>query len=280
MSNGWLCGLSCSLISAFSIQLANAATLVPGQPGATGVYQYTSGPVPCAAGHVCTTTLDPPGVVNLGGADATNTSGLRTALGAEFPGFTFAYGGDLQNAVFNITTYAAFNTGVTGGATIDVHVTSTAGGLPGDLHWVQWLRNDWNRTGYDPSPGAAIGPGDPENVIDGTYPTKTSAGSPFYDFTGGSQFVPPFFEDGPQRGEPTPNVPVINWDAWLFLVSAPNERGNTNAPVTITFYDAIEWGFHTTVTPLPGSWVAMLTGLALVGCMTMRGRRSLASAYT
>ncbi len=276
-------GIFCALLFSIENQSSIAATINPVQPGATASYIPSSGAVACDGGHTCTTRLDPPGVINLGAANSTsgngqtNITGLQSALSAEFPGFTYAYGGDLRNLVFNITTYAAFNTGVSGGASLDLKVTTTSGRLPGNLHWVQLLTDNWNITGYDPGPGATTGSGHLEQVIDGTYPTKASAGSPFYDFTGGSAFRPPLFQDGPLRGEPTPATPVIQWDAWLFLVSAPSEQGNTKAPVTITFYDGIEWGFQTALTPLPSTWTVMLGGLLGVGYLAFRRRGAVKS---
>ena len=271
-------GLLCSLMLWGGNQSGVASTINPNQPGATTNYNSSSGPIACGGGRTCTTKLDPPGVVNLGAAGsttgnsplATNITELQTALTAEFPGFTYAYGGDLSSLVFNVTTYSAFNTGVGGGARFILNVETTSGNLPSNLHWVQWLTNNWNITGYDPAPGASKGPGSPENVIDGTYPTKTKAGSPFYDVGDSFNTTPPIFQDKAQRGEPTLASPVVTWEAWLFLVSSPSENGNAKMPVTITFYDGLEWGFQTTVAPLAPTWTMMLIGLGVMGYILRR----------
>ncbi len=264
-------------------QSSYAATIAPAQPGATTTYNLTSGPVACAPG-TCTTTLRPPGVVNLGAAfNANNTSPLTTditalqnALTAIFPGFSYVYGGSLSSVTFNITTYAAFNNGTNGGATLVLNMTSSSQNLPTNLHWVQWVNDNWNITGFNPAAGAPMGIGKPENVIDGAFKTATFAGSPFYDvFAPGDpnafDTAPPKFSDMPQRGEPTQAVPVITWTAWLFLVSSPSTTGNIANPVPITFYDGIEWGWQTTATPLPPTWILMMAGLALGG-FTLRRR--------
>jgi PEP-CTERM motif len=73
-----------------------------------------------------------------------------------------------------------------------------------------------------------------------------------------------------KRLEPTAAVPVIDWNAFLFLVSSPDTAGNIGNPVPITFYDGVEWGWTTTITPLPPTWPMMLVGLGMVGFMLRR----------
>jgi hypothetical protein len=255
-AGAWL-GILFSLTFLAESKSSHAATISPNQPGATN-YNFSSGPVGCAGGN-CTTTLQPPGVTNLGAAFnsnntsplTTNITGLQTALAAEFPGFTVFYGGSLGSITFNITTYSAFNNGTSGGATFVLDMTTTSSNLPANLHWVQWVTDNFNITGNNPAPGAAKGLGQPENTIDGTFPTAAFVGSPFYDvFAPGDPNAfatsPPHFEDSSRRNEPNAAVPVINWDAWLFLVSSPSTTGNAANPVPITFYDGVEWGWTTT----------------------------------
>lgn len=281
--------LLCLLISG---RTGFAASISPAQPGANTTYNLTSGPVACGAG-VCTTTLLPPGVVNLGQAGSSNMAsplttditGLETALTKQFPGFSYAFGGSLSSVTFNINTYSAFNNGTNGGATLSLNMTNSSSNLPTNLHWVQWVTDNANITGLNGTNLAAPkGLGNPENVIDGSYPVpgygqpmqgSTFPGSPFYDVfpnedPNAFDTAPPIFSDMPQRGEPTPANPVITWNAYLFLVSASSTTGNTTTPVPITFYDGIEWGWQTVLTPLPQAWILFLGGLGLGGMLLKR----------
>jgi len=195
-------------------------------------------------------------------------------------------GGSL-NMTFNITTYSAFNTGAVGGAQFTLDITKPADvTLPANLHWVQWVTDNYNftkRNGTDTN--APTGLGKPEDTIDGSYPQPPGyKGSPFYDVFGPGETPfgtsPPHFTDTPQRPEPTLAIPTIYWNAWLFLVSSPSTEGNTDTPVQITFYDGIEWGWQTTITqtPLPAAWPMMLAGLGLFGYLMRRRNQSLAAA--
>ena len=280
----WL-ALSVALLA--ESQSGFAATILPAQPGATN-YKLTSGPVGCGANLVCTTTLEPAGVVNISPATNGGTAGLQAALNAQFPGFNYAFGGSL-NIVYNITTYQAFNTGSAGGANFVMDITNPNNvALPDNLHWVQWVNDNYNFTGLNgASTNAPKGLGKQENAIDGAYPQpyygqanqgNTYPGSPFYDQFGPGETPfatsPPHFTDSPQRPEPTLANPVITWNAELFLVSSPQVSGNANNPPTITFYDGVEWGWDTTIsqTPLPPAWTMMLAGLGMLGLL--RGRRA------
>jgi hypothetical protein len=275
-------------IVALLVLLAGASTspvwadmISPIQPGAA-TYNLTSGPVPCAGG-ICQTTLVPPGVINLGAATNASTgggppvTGLQQALNAQFPGYNYAFGGDL-NIVFNITQYSAFNTGTMGGANFIVDITdpnNVLPAVPGTLHWVQWVNDNANITGFDGANlTAPMGLGNHENTIDGSYPqpgaTPPYAGSPFYDSFGPGETPfatsPPHFTDTPSRIEPNATVPVIVWDADLYLVSQ-------TAANQITFYDGLEWGWDTTFTPTPepSTWAMMFIGLGMVAFMVRRG---------
>jgi hypothetical protein len=274
-----------------------AATLSPAT-GATN-YNLTSGWVGCRKVLQCETTLEPADVVNLGAATNANTAGLQAAFNAQFPGFTYAFGGSL-NITYNITTYQAFNTGKNGGANFVMDITNPNNiVLPANLHWVQWVNDNYNFTGLDGANLAAPkGIGNHENTIDGAYPQpyygmpnqgKTFAGSPFYDIFGPGETPfptsPPHFTDSPKRGEPTLAQPVITWDAELFLVSVNSAAttGNANNPPVVTFYDGVEWGWETTIrapggTPLPPTWTMMLAGLGALGLVLHRRERRVGAA--
>jgi hypothetical protein len=73
-----------------------------------------------------------------------------------------------------------------------------------------------------------------ENVID------SSKGTPFYDVSANFLTSPGHFQDSPSRLEPTGAVPIITWDAELYLVSLSTEADTK----TITFYDGVEWGWN------------------------------------
>jgi hypothetical protein len=244
---------------------ANAATITP----AAGATNYLLTQSAACGAYTCTTTLDPPTVVNLGAGTANGTANLRAALNAEYTNLTYAYSNALDNTLnWNITTYQAFNTGANAGANFRVTINAPnplpplAGGAT--YHWVQWVTDNWNITGFNPAAGAAQGIGNPENTIDGT----AERGSPFYDVAFG--WTIPTLGDAPTRGEPTQAVPVLNWDAWLFLVSSQNGPNNT---VQITFYDGIQWGWQATITPLPATFPLFVSVLG-IGALVMRRRRT------
>jgi len=259
-----------------------ATTFNPVQPGATN-YRASQGPVACGAGF-CTTTLVPPGVGSLTPNQAT---ALTSTFDAQFPGFSYAYGGAINALTWNITTYQAVNTGTNAGANFALNLTP-AGSVPANAHWVQWVTDNYNITGMNGTDTAAAkGPGQPEDTIDGSYKSTTYAGSPFYDvFPPGDpnafNTTPPIFSDSPRRPEPTAANPVINWDAWLFLVSAPQTQANAgnNPLVQVTFYDGANWGWQATYSataPLPSTWILMFAGLGIFG-FTMRRRSTPAPA--
>lgn len=266
------CWVAVSVALVVQGRAALGATILPAQPGATN-YNLTSGPVACGI-NTCQTTLVPPGVINLGPATNPGTAGLQQALNAQFPGYNYAFGGNL-NIVFNITTYSAFNNGASGGAQFVVDITDpnrVLPGVPGTLHWVQWVNDNFNITGLD---GANLtaprGLGNHENTIDGSYPQPMAmppyAGSPFYDSFGPGEMPfptsPPHFTDTSMRTEPTAAVPVIVWDADLYLVSQ-------TAANQITFYNGVEWGWDTVLVSEPPSWVMMLIGFGLMAFMLRR----------
>jgi hypothetical protein len=225
--------------------------------------------------YTCTTTLDPPTVVNLGAGTANGTANLRAAFDAEYNNITYAYSNALDNTLnWNVTTYQAFNTGANSGANFGVTI-NTPNPLPaaangGTYHWVQWVTDNWNITGYNPGPGAPQGIGKPESTIDGT----AEKGSPFYDVAFG--WPMPTLGDRPTRGEPTQAVPVLSWDAWLFLVLSQNDPINASK-VQVTFYNGIEWGWQATITPLPATLPLFASALG-IGGLIMRRRKARAAA--
>jgi len=75
---------------------------------------------------------------------------------------------------------------------------------------------------------------------------------------------------------PTPAVPLLYWDAYLYLVTSqndPNKAGN----VLVTFYDGIDWGWQATLTPLPATLPLFMSALGLGGLL-LRRRKSGAAA--
>lgn len=232
----------------------------------------------CPVMGFCKTTLVPPRATDLGAATAMMLNNLTANnLTPQFAGYTYAYGPTL-NINFKVTTYKAFNTGANGGATFAASFTPQTGEtLPTNLHWVQLVTDNWNFTGYNGANlMAPTGIGNAESTIDGSYPQPMAMpawpGSPFYDVFGPGETPfatsPPTFTDTPQRGEPTKAVPVINWDAQLWLVSLDDKK--------ITFHNGVNWGWQSrfAMVPEPATWAMMLIGFGLVGGLARRRART------
>ena len=212
---GWL-GILFSLLLLAESESGRAASISPNHPR----YNVTSGPVACAGG-VCIPTLQPPGVVDFGGAfisdnSSPNITALQAALAA-VPGMIVSYGGSLDSITFNVTTYSASNDVMNSGPTF------------------MWVNN--------PAPGAAKDLG---NTIDATFPAAALVGSPFYDVFARDDpnafaTSPPHFEDSSGRSEPNPAVPTINWEGF-FLVPPPRTTGSPANRAPVSFYDGVQWG--------------------------------------
>jgi hypothetical protein len=258
---------------ALSIEPSFTATIDPEQPGAT---QYLSDAFARCGTRICHTELDPLKVGNLGAATAATTAGLQRAFNIQFPGFNYFFGGDLP-ITFHITNYLAFNTGIAGGAAFRVDILNLPPAPDGsEYHWIQWLNNNYNATGFNPLPDTPKRLGEPENVIDGKFGNPAS---PFYDVAFDASFPPTFF-DRSSRLEPNDAVPVITWNAQLFLTSSPATLGNSTNPVPVTFYNGLEWGWKTTfvtemsVRMVPGPIAGTgVPGLLALGCLLAWGRR-------
>ena len=228
----WL-GILFSLLLLTDSQSGRAASISPNQPRPTS-YNVTSG------------LLQPPGVVDFGGAfisdnSSPNITALQAALAA-VPGMIVFYGGSLDSITFNTTTYSASNNGTNGGATFVWSTTSTSY-FPADLHWDQWVTGNFSIMGNNPAPGAAKDVG---NTIDATFPAAAPLGSPLYDIFARADpnafaTSPPHFEDSSTRSEPNPAVPTINWEGF-FLVPPPRTTGNPANRAPVSFYDGVQWG--------------------------------------
>jgi hypothetical protein len=247
-------------------EFASAATIT--QP--TGANYRPTQSAACGA-FTCTTTLDPLTVANLGAATNANTAALQGVFNAEYTNITYNFSNALDATLnWNVTSYQAINDGANSGANFRVNINmpnplpAAVGG--GTYHWVQWVTDNWNITGYDPGPGNPQGIGRHESTIDGTAEAK----SPFYDVAFG--WPMPTFGDQPTRGEPTQAVPVLNWDAWLYLVSSRTDPNNANN-VQVTFYDGIEWGWQATITPIPPALPLFASALGAGGFLAWRRRK-------
>jgi hypothetical protein len=194
----------------------------------------------CTRRHI--SVADPAKRLDLGAPTGTenrfvNAQGLESTLTAQFPGYSFAFGGSLD-LIWTIRSYFSFQDQAKqiGGATFVLDITSPDP-LPQnlDFHWIQWVHNNYNITGFNGTNlTAPKGLGNPENVID------SSKGTPFYDVSANFLTSPGHFQDSPSRLEPTGAVPIITWDAELYLVSLSTEADTK----TITFYDGVEWGWN------------------------------------
>ena len=234
-------------------------------------YVPTAGPVKCNGGTgTCTTVLLPATVTGVGVGNATNTATLKADLAAQFSAYTIAGFGASLNLNFNVTKYAAFNNGSSGGASMVVDYTAQDGAvLPANLHWIQVVTDNYNISGINGADlSAAKGLGKPENIVD-----NVGSVSPYYDLDakGNPDFaVPPHFEDGPSRPEPTKANPTITWNATLFLVSDNNKA--------MTVYDGVNYGWQTTFSPVPLPASLPILASALIGVVGFqwrgaRGRR-------
>jgi PEP-CTERM motif len=236
-------------------------------------YRYSQGAA-CPVMGFCKTRLLPARVADLGAATVAGLNNLTANnLTPQFPGYSYAYGPTL-NMDFKVTTHKAFNTGAVGGATLAATIAAQPGQmLPANLHWVQLVTNNWNFTGYNGANLAAPkGIGKPESTIDGSYPqpmaTPPWPGSPFYDVFGPGETpfatAPPVFTDTSQRGEPTKAVPIINWDAQLWLVSLDARQ--------ITFHNGVNWGWQSrfSMVPEPATWAMLVIGFGCIGALARR----------
>jgi hypothetical protein len=268
---GWHCVFASLALVALATPAQAAFKVVQAKDGN---YVPKAGPKKCGAG-TCTTVLKPLTVTSLGAGTAANLKNfLDNNLTPQYPGYTYAYGGDL-NIDFVISKYKAFNDGTNGGGMMNVdftvQVTDPVTKLPDGLKWVQLVTDNYNFTGRNGKDlTAATGAGKPESVIDGTFPkpsppAKPCTATPFYDdFCPGDPVFatsPPHFEDFSQRPEPDAANPVITWLGDLYLVSLKGKE--------ITFYDGVEWGWETTFVatkaPEPDVWVMMIIGFGLAG---------------
>ena len=225
---GWL-GIPISLLLLTASQSGRAASI--SLPDATN-YNVTTGPLTCTAG-ICTATLQPPGVVDLGAALNSNDTlpgitDLQTALTAVPESMVFNRASLDSNGP--LTVYSASNNRTDGGATF---VSSS---LSATLPWIEWPTDN---------PGAAKGLGNSENTIGSILPGGALVGSRFYDvFTPGNSIAfaisAPRPEASSARSEPNPAVPAINWKTF-YLVPPASTAEKTAPRAPLSFYD-LQWG--------------------------------------
>jgi len=110
-----------------------------------------------------------------------------------------------------------------------------------NLHWIQVIDNNF--------------------PVFGGFQVDAGAGIPYYD-DGGTANSTGFLD---LAGLGMPNQSTF-FDATLFLVSGPAP----NNPGLVTIYGAVQWGFDTSPTPEPSTFLLLAGGLGLMGTIVRR----------
>ncbi len=133
------------------------------------------------------------------------------------------------------------------------------------MNWIQVL-HDNAPIAFEKTNGTAVGGGyynTLDNEGNGAKPTDPYYGHlTNFDTVKGGGFL-----DAPSRDL----VAGVNWQAQAFLSSETDVVAAGVTTHNVTIYDGVWWGFS--MTPEPGTWVMLLTG---VGCFALVGRRGLA----
>lgn len=152
-------------------------------------------------------------------------------MGNQFPGWTFAGGGQLSGTL-TVNSYAAAATASQGGASISIAYSPGPNDPPlASLHWIQVI---WTN---EPLGGATSPYVDPVPNDDNLpfYWTLSEDGSMKNGSTGAYSF-----SDAPSRGYPPPpdaGVSSVSWGADLYLCSWDGQT-------TVTIYDGVNWGWY------------------------------------
>lgn len=184
-------------------------------------------------------------------------------------GWTLNFGGDL-NGTYDVTTATALQFAaagvvananvVSGGLEIEVsvaNVTAPALGANEDLVWIQGLYDNY--------------------LLDGSIVTSFYEMDVSTDPCGGVTGItcPPAypFQYGDKKFYDRPRASYVAGNTQAFFDANAYFAVRNTTTSTITVYDGISYGFQNYVSPEPGTWVLLCSGLGLILVKARRRRQ-------